>query len=272
MCRPGDDNPSLIEAMEDETILDGDPFGGEMMRRLLVGTAMATLVATPALADGTIAQPLSLFLGSMGTGGNTYTGTPTRDSLVAYLGFKVNRDGLVQDATGVANAIALYQATGAKTVMLTGASPKRPTIAQYIGFAEQLKAADALLAIEGINEPGNGTTTYKGISGGHGVDWLPVALFTADLYAAVQADPLLAGIPVFSPSETGAETCNYGLQVGQLSPGIGDPAKLAAAGISPTQKYYDFANAHNYVSGVFAIPIAANQAWKAADTSNNIRK
>jgi hypothetical protein len=250
----------LIEAMKDETVLDGDPFGGEMMRRrLLVGMAMATLVATPALAEGTTAQPLSLFLGSMGTGGNTYTGTPTRDSLVAYLGFRAMRDGLVQYATGIANAIALYQATGAKTVMMTGASPKRPTIAQYIGFAEQLKAAGALLAIEGINEPGNGTTTYKGVPGGHGVDWLPVAQFIADLYAAVKADPLLAGIPVFSPSETGAETGNYGLQVGQLSPGIGDPAKLAAAGISPTQKYYDFANAHNYVSGVFPDPIPQNR-------------
>ena len=175
------------------------------MRQLLAGSAIATLIVTHALANGTTAQPLSRFLESLGTGGNIYRGTPTRDSLVAYLGFKAFRDGLVKDATGVANAIALYQATGAKTIIMANAGPSYPTLAQFIGFAEQLKAAGALLALEGPNEPGNFNLTYKGHTGGYGgADWLPVAQFQADLYAAVKADPLLAGIPVFAPSEVGA--------------------------------------------------------------------
>ncbi|HEY8006724.1 MAG TPA: hypothetical protein VIE66_08010 [Methylocella sp.] len=241
------------------------------MRRLLAGSAIATLIVTHALANGTTAQPLSRFLESLGTGGNIYRGTPTRDSLVAYLGFKAFRDGLVKDATGVANAIALYQATGAKTIIMANAGPSYPTLAQFIGFAEQLKAAGALLALEGPNEPGNFNLTYKGHTGGYGgADWLPVAQFQADLYAAVKADPLLAGIPVFAPSEVGAETGNYGLQVNQLAPGIGDPDKLAAAGFSPTQAFADYANVHNYVCGVHPDPIPPNRAWLTASVTDNV--
>jgi hypothetical protein len=240
------------------------------MRRLFAGTALAASIATHALAS-TIAQPLSRFLDSMGTGGNIYKGTPTRDSLVAYLGVKAFRDGLVKDAAGARNAIALYRATGAKTVMIVNAGPHYATLAQYIGFAEQLHAAGALLAIEGPNEPGNFNTTYKGnLGGAKGADWLPVAQFQADLYAAVKADPLLAGIPVFAPSEVGAETGNYGLQVNQLSPGIGDPDKLAAAGFSSTQAFADYANVHNYVSGVHPDPIPPNRAWLTASVTANV--
>ena len=55
--------------------------------------------------------------------------------------------------------------------------------------------------IEGVKGGGHGSTT-----------WVPLAKLQRDFYAAVKADPLLRKIPVWSPSEMGAEPDNVGLQ------------------------------------------------------------
>ena len=48
-----------------------------------------------------------------------------------------------------------------------------------------------------------------------------------------------------------------------------DPGKQAAAGVPNGTIYYNYANAHNYVCGIFAVPVQPNQAWLAADPSVN---
>ena len=79
--------------------------------------------------------------------------------------------------------------------------------------AKALATADALLAIEGPNEPNNFPITYRNRKGG-GIDgtWVPVAELQRDMYQAAKADPILRRYPVFGPSETGAEVDNVGLQ------------------------------------------------------------
>jgi hypothetical protein len=120
---------------------------------------------------------------------------------------------------------------------------------------------DALLAIEGPNEPNNWPITYYGQKGGGKSSWIPVAQFQKDLYSAVKRDLILKDYPVFHVSEGGAESENVGLQFLTIPKGAGT---LFPDGT----KYADYANVHNYVSGT-AGGYEDNQAWKAADPTLN---
>jgi hypothetical protein len=85
-----------------------------------------------------------------------------------------------------------------------------------------------------------------------------VAELQRDLYNAVKNDPVLKVYPVWSPSETGAETDNVGLQFLTIPPGA---QTLLPAGT----RYADFANAHNYIYHPNAPGLEENNTWKAAD-------
>src|SRR5262249_49459964 len=89
------------------------------------------------------------------------------------------------------------------------------------------------------------------------ISWLPVAQLQRDLYSAVKNDPELSRFPVFHVSEGGAETDNVRLQ---FLPMPADAATLLAEGT----RFADYANAHNYVSGIRP-GYVDNQAWHAAD-------
>ena len=124
--------------------------------------------------------------------------------------------------------------------------------------AKKLAAAGALLAVEGPNEPNNFTIKYNGKEGGGTTgSWLPVAELQRDLYSAVKNDAELKQYPVFHVSEGGAETDNAGLQFLKIPAG-------AKTLLSEGTQFADYANSHNYVSGV-RIGYVDNQAWQAAD-------
>jgi hypothetical protein len=77
----------------------------------------------------------------------------------------------------------------------------------------------------------------------------------------VKSDPELKRYPVFHVSEGGAETDNAGLQFLKIPPGAGT---LLPDGT----QFADYANSHNYVSGIRA-GYVDNQAWQAADPTLN---
>ena len=87
--------------------------------------------------------------------------------------------------------------------------------------------------------------------------WVPVAQYQSSLYAQVKASPTLKNYPVFAVTEGGAEVQNVGLQFLTIPAG-------AATVMPPGTQYADYANAHNYVTGIWGV-FQDNQAWNAAD-------
>jgi hypothetical protein len=129
-------------------------------------------------------------------------------------------------------------------------------------MAKKLAAGGALLAVEGPNEPNNFPVTYGGSTSSHTGSFLPVAQLQRDLYAAVKAEPGLAGIPVFHASEAGgSEPDNVGLQF------LAIPAD-AGTTVPAGTMYADFANTHNYVCGHQKV-LKDNMAWSASDPTLN---
>jgi hypothetical protein len=164
-----------------------------------------------------------------------------------YLGLRNIRD----EPGHLAAEIMLHDRTGVR-IDLVGAD-----VDTLLTNARALAADDALMAIEGPNEPDNWPVTFRGVTGGGRGSWAPVAALQAELYARVKADPALRRYPVFSISEGGAESDNAGLQFLTI-PGE-SPAALPAG-----TRLADYANCHNYVSAVRG-GYVNNQAWQAAD-------
>jgi hypothetical protein len=174
---------------------------------------------------------------------------------LAYAGIRNLRDdgnpGHVQDW------IAMHRSAGVRVCLLTNHD-----VTGTLAMAEQLNAAGALLAVEGANEPNNFPVTYMGQTSGYTTTFLPVARLQRNLYAAVKADALLAGIPVFHSSEAGgSEPDNVGLQFLTIP---GD----AGAAMPDGTRYADFANTHNYVCGHSSV-LGDNVAWNASDPTLN---
>lgn len=160
---------------------------------------------------------------------------PSVANAVNYAGFRAIRD----QGNNIAGLISVSRATGAKFSLL----PTSWNIADDIGRLEQLRAAGALLAAEGPNEPNNWAVNYGGRVSNYNGTFLPVAWFQRDLYRAVKSDPKLSGIPVFHASEGGgAEPDNVGLQFLTIPSGAGT---VLPAGT----QYADYANTHNYLTG-----------------------
>jgi len=169
-----------------------------------------------------------------------------------YLGVRNIRDG----RRNLSSLIMLHEQTGI-LVDLLGAD-----VSGLMTAARSLAQANALLSIEGPNEPNNFPVTYNGQNGGGtSGSWLQVALLQKDLYSAVKNDPELKRYPVFHVSEGGAETDNVGLQFLTVPGG-------AETLLPEGTRFADYANAHNYVSGI-RIGFVDNQAWQAADPTLN---
>ena len=153
--------------------------------------------------------------------------------------------------------IAMHAAAGVRLSLLTNQD-----VPGTIDMAKQLNAASALLAVEGPNEPNNFAVTYGGATSGFDTTFVPVAKLQRDLYAAVKAEPALAGIPVFHASEAGgSEPDDVGLQFLTIPAG-------ATIAMPAGTKYADYANVHNYVSGHSA-KLIDDVAWKASDPTLN---
>jgi hypothetical protein len=180
---------------------------------------------------------------------------PTRVAeCLTYAGLRAIRDDGPANPKTLQAFLDVHLASGAKVVLL----PRNGDIAASLHQYEVLAAAGALLAAEGPNEPNNWHVTYQGATSSAKTS-LPIALFQRDLYAAVKADPRLAGIPVFHSSEAGgSQPDNCGLQFLTIPSGAGT---LMPDGTP----YADFANTHNYVCAHLKNMTEDNIAWNAED-------
>ena len=216
--------------------------------------------STTAAADATTALKAGDFLDSNGVCTHISQGkdNPVRAAeALKYAGIRAIRDDGTGNAATLQAYVDLHKTSGAKVVLL----PRTGDIAASLKQYEFLASAGALLAAEGPNEPNNWHVTYKGATSGKETS-LPIAQFQRDLYAAVKADPKLAGIPVFHSSEAGgSQPDNCGLQFLTIPNGSGT---LMPDGT----KFADFANTHNYVCDHLSA-IQDNTAWNAEDPALN---
>jgi hypothetical protein len=207
---------------------------------------------------GVAAVPVSTFLDSIGVCAHVAQGVddPTKSATaLTYAGIREMRDD--GNPNTVSSWIAMHNAAGMRLSLLTNQD-----VTGTIGMAKQLAAAGALLAVEGPNEPNNFPVTYMGATSSYTTTFVPVANLQRDLYAAVKAEPTLAGIPVFHSSEAGgSEPDDVGLQFLTI------PADAGIAMPGGTQ-YADFANTHNYVCG-HSSKYSDNAAWNASDPTLN---
>jgi hypothetical protein len=206
---------------------------------------------------GIVATRANDFLASLGVCVHIAQGVdsaqPTATALT-FAGIRNLRDDGRPSA--VSDWITVHQQAGTLVNMLPD-----PDIATTIGMARQLKDAGALLSVEGPNEPNNFPVTYEGGTSSS-TSFVPVAHFQRDLYAAVRAEPSLAGIPVFHSSESGgSEPDDVGLQFLTI------PADAGTTMPAGTQ-YADYANTHNYVCG-HSNQLVDNTCWNASDPTLN---
>lgn len=215
-------------------------------------------------ASGTAAVGVNGFLDSIGAcsaisrrGENLASTTDA----VKYLGLRWLRVGYESNIP-VADLIELRNQTGVR--FSYGLMSGGTDIARLLAGARQLASVDALVAIEGNNEPNNWGVKYQGEAGGRDQSWLPVAKLQRDLYNAVKSDPVLGKYPVWSISENGAESDNVGLQFLTIPAGAGC---LMPDGT----KYADAANCHNYMTHPGWPGLHDNQTWIAADHTSACR-
>jgi hypothetical protein len=203
-----------------------------------------------AIRTGVVAVSSDTFLSSLGVNTHVSQGYNPGSYVLPlrYLGVRNIRDS----ERNLPDLILLHEQSGIR-VDLQGEDVSGLVIA-----AKTLAKAGALLAVEGPNEPNNFPIAYNGRQGGGTTDsWLPIAQLQKDLYSAVKNDPELKRYPVFHISEGGAETDNVGLQFLTI------PAEAKTLLPEGTQ-FADYANPHNYVSGI-GIGYVDNQPWQAAD-------
>jgi hypothetical protein len=222
---------------------------------LLLAVALMPHASFAAEADST-AVKANEFLNSIGVCTHISQGEDNPSDVakaLAYAGIRGIRDDGSTNPKTLQSFIEVHRASGARVVPL----PINGNVAASLEEYETLAAAGALLAAEGPNEPNNFHVTYHGKQSSNKTS-LPVAEFQRDLYAAVKADPKLAGISVFHTSEAGgSEPDNCGLQFLTIPKGAGallpDGTQLA-----------DYANVHNYVCdhGLKGIT-EDNIAWNA---------
>jgi hypothetical protein len=206
---------------------------------------------------GVTAVSADAFLGSIGACTHVAQGIdapmPSATAL-AFAGIRNIRDD--GSAAHVRDWIAMHASAGVRLSLLTNQD-----VAATVSMAKELNAAGALLAVEGPNEPNNFAVTYEGETSSS-TTFVPVAHLQRDLYAAVKAEPALAGVPVFHASEAGgSEPDNVGLQFLTI------PAD-AGTTIEAGTRYADYANTHNYVCG-HSSKLGDNVAWNASDPTLN---
>lgn len=232
------------------------------LQRTVAGVAgMLPLGLVRAGVSGTAAVGVNDFLNSLGAcSAISRRGESLAKTVDAakYLGLRWLRVGYESNIP-VADLIELHKQTGVR--FSYGLMSGGTDIARLLAGARELAAADALLALEGNNEPNNWGVTYQGEAGGRDRSWLPVAKLQRDLYAAVKSDPVLTKYPVWSISESGAQSDNVGLQFLTIPAGTGC---LMPDGT----RYADAANCHNYVTHPAWPGLHDNQTWIAADPTS----
>ena len=230
-------------------------------RLCLPGLLLAALALPPSAQAQrpTTAVKATDFLSSIGANSSVSTrgeALPNTIKAAKYIGLGWIRAGY-EGNIPVTDLIELHRQTGVR--FSYGLGSGGTDIPRLLAGARQLAAADALLAVEGPNEPNNWGVTYGGeAGGGRAPSWLAVAKLQRDLYAAVKHDPALKKYPVWSISENGAEADNVGLQFLTIPTG-------AHCLIPDGTRYADAANVHNYIYHPNSPGLDDNKTWNAAD-------
>ena len=212
--------------------------------------------------SGIAAVSVDNFLNSIGvcssiaSRGETLEGTI---KVIRYTGIRWIRSGL-EDRVTATDMIRLHNETGVKFAygLLSGGN----NISAVIDTCKQLADAGALLAIEGNNEPNNWGIIHHGETGGRDKSWLPVAKLQRDLYQAVKTNATLKGYPVWSISESGAQTDNAGLQFLMIP-------ENASTLMPARTRYADYANCHNYITHPAWPGLHNNQTWLSASPGSD---
>ena len=242
-------------------------FLSRFLTKACVSLVIAVALPLGAQAQPTTALPANDFLNSLGLD-STFPdrGQPLAKTveMIKYGGFRWVRGGIegLTDSgpTTLQTYLDLHKQTGVK--FNWGLVSSGNDLHKLIETGKVIAQANALLAFEGNNEPNNWGVTYQGEKGGgQAPSWVPVAKLQRDLYRAVKSDPLLKKYPVWSPSETGGQTDNVGLQFLTIPPGAGT---LMPEGT----KYADFATCHNYIYHANSPDPMDNKTWNAADPSS----
>ncbi|MCM1177324.1 MAG: glycosyl hydrolase [Bacteroidales bacterium] len=211
------------------------------------------------------AVPANDFLSSIGVNSSIDSrGESLEKTLecMQYIGARWIRSGY--GAKGYSSFDYLMENGGIKFSMAIGTGSKDGDMEKVLEAARYLKEKDALIAMEGNNEPNNWTIYYEGEQGGGAGTWMPVAKLHRDFYAAIKADPLLKDVDVWSLTEAGAETDNVGVQFLTIPAGAGC---LLPAGTV----FADVANVHNYFIHPNFPALQNNQTWAASDPSSACR-
>jgi hypothetical protein len=205
------------------------------------------------------------FLSSMGVGTHIIQGADAPTQVIAglqYTGLRNIRDDATHDPAMFKNLCDVHSTTGAMVDELPVVDSDPDNIQDSLTEYESLAACGAMLAAEGPNEPNNFNFTYDGKLCSMSASFGPCAGFQAALYQAVKNDHKLAGKPVWSLTEPGAEPDNQGLQFLTIP--------SSAQTLQPANTVYaDAANLHNYVRGNGQIYIEDNQAWNAEATGKS---
>lgn len=185
-------------------------------------------------------------------------------------------------ASGAGNAInvykKLYEEGGIRFSGGLGAGGVESNVGTLISNMKRVIAAtspDIFIAVEGNNEPNNGSwyVKYQGEIGGGNKEgkynWKPVARMQRKLYEDVKADPVLGtegyNYPVWDLTYGGAEGENVGLQYLKV-PEDDNDVVAEFRGVT----FADVANLHNYFSHPSFKAPQDNQTWRAAEPGNNI--
>jgi hypothetical protein len=140
-----------------------------------------------------------------------YTNVAVVEASLAYLGVTHVRDSipLVWD-------LSEYEAIAATGVKFDILSTSPVSIASDLAAINQLEQAvpGSIASVEGVNEFNLNTVIFDNVSSLNDPAW--IQLYGPALYAAVRADPLLAGVPVIAAS-TGNAGAAQVAQEGKLS-------------------------------------------------------
>ncbi len=234
-------------------------WGHQLNRAVCAASLLVAALGSQAgAAEKVMAVRANEFLDSLGVNsaiskrGEHLTNTV---QMACYLGVRWFRVGY-EGGIPIADLLQLHRATGAR--FSYGLMSGGTNLNLLLAGARQLAAADALVALEGNNEPNNWGLTYGGARGGGTNSWLPVAQLQAELYRAVKSDPVLQKYPVWSISENGAQTDNVGLQFLKIPAGAGTLMPEGTA-------FADYANCHNYLTHPSWSGLHDNQTWIASD-------
>jgi hypothetical protein len=143
-------------------------------------------------------------------GATNYTSAANLQTDLSYLGFTLIRDN--DTSNGTFNGIyGTLGAAGYRMSFATFSTPAVYIVNLKLAVTAGMPAGN-IIAIEGPNEPGNFSYAYLGFTSGPSSSWQGVMLAQQQIYQMVHADPVLCNVPVATPSSTGGQFDNCGLQ------------------------------------------------------------